>query len=244
MRYKLNPNKPCRECGRNLSYRNRLKGTYMCKKCARKYRAELNEKKLQNNRDKFLAENPDVLPIEGFGDKYLVSDKGDIYRATSTGVKKLKIAKDRYGYYSISLYHEGKRKTLKVHKVVAKAFIPNPYPYVKKIINHKDGVKSNNHVSNLEWCTHKQNSVHAVKTGLIAVGEANKGSKLTEEQVKEICALRGRVTQKELAERFGVSKKLITLIQHKKVWKHVGRSGLKPKRRLLLNRKKKKVNES
>lgn len=224
-------------CKRKLNSRNRLKSARMCKKCGRIYRSELAAKKVLNNTNKFLEAHPDVRMIEGFTDKYMVSDRGKIYRVTVTGVKELKPTVDKSGYHSISLFNEGKRKTLKVHRLVAKAWIPNPYPYVNKIINHKDGHKLNNYFENLEWCTYKQNSRHAVKTGLIPVGEANSNSKLTEADIIEICKAKGRVTQKDLAEKFGVSKKMIILIQQKKVWKHVKRPRIR--RRLLLNRRKK-----
>lgn len=57
-----------------------------------------------------------------------------------------------------------KKKRLKIHRVVCEMFIPNPDN--KPCINHKDGNKYNNHVSNLEWVTYQENTVHAFKTGL------------------------------------------------------------------------------
>lgn len=73
----------------------------------------------------------------------------------------LKLQTDHKGYARVSL---GKRKTLAVHRLVAKSFIPNPQN--KPQVNHIDGNKQNNCVENLEWCTNQENQIHAIKTGL------------------------------------------------------------------------------
>jgi hypothetical protein len=72
---------------------------------------------------------------------------------TSHGYKRLLLADIGFG-----------RKNKSVHRLVAKAFIPNPDEY--DIINHIDGDKENNHYSNLEWCTHLHNITHAINTGV------------------------------------------------------------------------------
>lgn len=64
------------------------------------------------------------------------------------------------GYKVVTLNKE----QLLVHRLVAKHFLPNPYDYLQ--VNHIDGNKENNHVSNLEWCSAKENIEHALKTGL------------------------------------------------------------------------------
>lgn len=68
------------------------------------------------------------------------------------------------GYHQVSLYNNGVRSTKRVHRLVAEAYIPNPEN--KPDINHKDGNKLNNDVSNLEWCTKSENMRHAYDTGL------------------------------------------------------------------------------
>lgn len=71
---------------------------------------------------------------------------------------------DRYGYPCITLNKKSHIKTITIHRLVAKSFISNPEN--KPQVNHIDGNKLNNKVNNLEWCTSKQNTIHAWKTGL------------------------------------------------------------------------------
>jgi hypothetical protein len=68
------------------------------------------------------------------------------------------------GYFIISLCKNNISKTNRIHQLVAQHFIPNPDN--KPCVNHKDGNKQNNNVSNLEWCTHKENMIHAYEIGL------------------------------------------------------------------------------
>ena len=68
------------------------------------------------------------------------------------------------GYYRVGLYKDGKVKTLAMHRLVGKAFIPNPKGY--PCINHKDGNKTNNCVTNLEWCTQSYNMAYNYKIGI------------------------------------------------------------------------------
>jgi hypothetical protein len=93
-------------------------------------------------------------------------------------------------YYSITLSLNKVVHNLKVHRLVALTFIPNPDNL--PCINHKDANKFNNSVENLEWCTHKYNTQHAVKMGLwkAPIGEKNGKAVLTDLEVAEIKSLR------------------------------------------------------
>lgn len=70
----------------------------------------------------------------------------------------------RGGYYVVNLHKDGKSKVHQVHALVAQAFLANPNNL--PVVNHKDGDKSNNHVSNLEWASYRHNNIHALKNGL------------------------------------------------------------------------------
>ena len=69
------------------------------------------------------------------------------------------------GYHRVSLTdRDGKNKSFYVHRLMAVAFIPNPLN--RNEINHKNGIRGDNTLSNIEWCTHSENIQHAVRTGL------------------------------------------------------------------------------
>ena len=93
---------------------------------------------------------------------YEVSTFGNIKRK-KTG-KILAQTKDSRGYPSVTIFDKYGQHTKNVHKIVAETFIPNPEK--KLTVNHKDGNKSNNHISNLEWNTLSENIKHAYKNGL------------------------------------------------------------------------------
>ena len=92
--------------------------------------------------------------------------------------KILKVSIVRGGYCQITLSVNGKPSMKKLHRIVADAFISNPEN--KPQINHKDGNKLNNNVSNLEWCTSSENHIHAFATGLRTshTGQQHQNSKL------------------------------------------------------------------
>jgi hypothetical protein len=104
--------------------------------------------------------------IEGYEGLYEISDVGQVrsldkiipYPNGSKRLYKGKIIKPAIhnGYYAVTLHKNGFKKTLKIHRLVATHFIPNPQNL--PCVNHKDENKLNNHVENLEWCTIKYNS--------------------------------------------------------------------------------------
>jgi hypothetical protein len=81
------------------------------------------------------------------------------------------------GYVSVGFWLESKKiKRKYVHRLVAAMYVPNPEG--KPEVNHKDGVKTNNHFSNLEWVTKSENHYHSHRTGLATVSRVNLGKKL------------------------------------------------------------------
>lgn len=108
-------------------------------------------------------------PVVGYEGLYEVSNLGRVrsmfsyYSRGGVCVKILKLTQS-YGYLTCGLRKHGVWKNFGVHRLVAEAFLPNPEKYTQ--INHKNGLKYDNSVDNLEWCTQKQNVRHAISTGL------------------------------------------------------------------------------
>lgn len=100
--------------------------------------------------------------IQGYNGRYFISSDGQIKN------KYGKILKPwiRNGYYTIGLMVNKKRTNYYVHRLVAEYFLSNP-DQQRDFVNHLDGDKLNNNVSNLEWCTRQENAQHAYETGLL-----------------------------------------------------------------------------
>lgn len=156
---------------------------------------------------------------------YQVSTLGRVRRAISrTCGKEGKILKPaiRNGYPAIDVYDAAtKTKRLRsVHRLIAETFIG---PADGREVNHIDGVRTNNALSNLEYTDRSGNALHSYQTGLQnAVGERNGQAKLTEAQVEEILLMpRHRGQPQQIARHYGVSDTTIRDIWYGRVWGHV-----------------------
>lgn len=152
---------------------------------------------------------------------YYITDDGRVW---SEATKKfLSQQLDKYGYKKVALCSTDLKKgrhRYSVHRLVLENF--NPVPNMDNLyVNHIDGDKTNNNLSNLEWTTPKENIKHAMEHGLRA--KINGAAKLTPEEVVQICelTLEGKMLQKEIAEMFGVCVATIRNIQQKKAWKEI-----------------------
>jgi len=101
--------------------------------------------------------------INGFEDKYLISNKGEVKSLKNNII--LKSFDNKRGYLQVTIQKESKRFARKIHRLVAIHFIPNPLNLPQ--VNHIDGIKTNNNVTNLEWCDNTFNVNHAIKLGLV-----------------------------------------------------------------------------
>lgn len=159
----------------------------------------------------------DIVDYEGL---YQVSNLGNIKREN----RMLNKIKHSAGYLKVILCKNSVTKNCYIHRLVAKAFIPNPDN--KKTVNHKNGIKTDNRVENLEWCTFSENSYHSFRSlgRLGAVGERGGKAKLTEKDVLEIrsCFKNRKYGDTiKLARKFNVSVKNINCIWNRKSWKYI-----------------------
>lgn len=154
---------------------------------------------------------------------YVFSENGQIYRLLD-GLP-MHQTKTSHGYFTVGLREPGKKVATRgyVHRLIAEAFYGPPEEH--QMVNHKNGLKHDNRISNLEWVTSAQNIAHAREIGLnpLSRGEQNGQSVLTEEVVRQIKHLlnSGRYGHRELGRMFAVSHKTVGAIQHGKTWKHV-----------------------
>lgn len=174
----------------------------------------------------------------GFEETHLVSNLGRMksksrpqkHHTGSIFMKRERILKIRpgtafNGYTSIGLTDlTGSQDGHFIHRIVAKTFIPNPEN--KPFVNHKNGIKTDNRVENLEWCTRSENTVHAVLTGLLPVkrGIDCYFNKLTEQQVMEIRSRysNGESTWKIFHSKdYQISYTNIKDIVARRIWTHI-----------------------
>ena len=172
------------------------------------------------------------IKIDGISENYLANDSGEIYSierfykdnsGRKTKSKKIPQFKNIHGYMRVNIFNSilKKRTIQSVHRMILMAF--NPVKNYKELsVNHKNGVRDDNRLENLEWCTQSENIKHS-KIGLsCALGSKNGQAKLNEIQVKEIKKLlRENTAQSFIAKKFNVSTATISSIKNKINWKHI-----------------------
>lgn len=155
-----------------------------------------------------------------FENYYMISDCGNVF---SKHKNKLRLPQKHTDGYLVLLFCVNRiRYTKYIHRLIAEAFIPNPLNLPE--VNHKNGIKTDNRIDNLEWCTHKENVSHAHKTGLIknqVRGIDVNGAKLNEQQVLEIRELSKTMYGKAIAKLYNVKAKTIYSIIRRESWKHL-----------------------
>lgn len=167
---------------------------------------------------------------------YIFNEKETMYEVSDLGIVRNKNSKvilngspDKRGYIMLTLHIDGKSRSTLLHRIVAKTFIPNPDN--KPTVNHKDGNKRNNAVSNLEWATHQENIIHALRTGLRDLrGTRAISNKYSEKQVRDMCELLQKgYSMKDAAELLNVNINLARRILYFGKWAHITKDYTFPK---------------
>lgn len=172
--------------------------------------------------------------ISKFNDEYEISNLGNIRSVhgiitRSNGwkytrlSKQLKPALNQSGYFAGAVCVNKKMIPYVIHRLVAEVFIPNPLNKLE--VNHMNGVKTDNRLVNLEWCTRQENIQHCIDNNLqyVLKGEEIGTSKLTETQVLEIRSkfIPRIYSRVKLAKEYNISEATIKDILYRRTWLHV-----------------------
>lgn len=163
--------------------------------------------------------------IPGYEGRYMVSSSGRIksFVKYNTGKIISERRKNNCGYPSVRLrYAPKKSEQFLVHRLVAKAFIPNSEN--KPFINHKNFIKSDNRIENLEWCTQHENMLYTNEhNGPHSIrGTKNMWAKLNENDVLNIRDLRKQgKSGPQIAQMFNISISHANMVSRKSSWKHL-----------------------
>lgn len=139
--------------------------------------------------------------IENYKGIYQISNLGNL-KNVKTG-KNFKISQNKFGYVEFCLRKNGKAKTIKCHRLVAEAFIPNPNKLPQ--VNHKDENKLNNRMDNLEWCDNKYNSNYGTRGKRIGE-KLSKVLKIPIIQCKNGVKIKVWNSAKEVEETLGIKR--------------------------------------
>lgn len=165
----------------------------------------------------------DVVGYEG---KYQCSNLGNVLSLlrskSNRGIRKMALCMSADGYYQVGLRSVRGKKVHRVHRLIANTFIPNVLN--KPYINHKNGIKTDNRIENLEWCTDSENKLHAYANGLMnREGEKHHLAKLSEKDVLDIRRkyVKNEYGYKRLAKEYSVDQKCIVKIINRENWNHI-----------------------
>lgn len=178
-------------------------------------------------------------PVLGYEGQYEISDMGRLryvpktvmrYRKDTSRSHEVRIkgkttigTVSGHGYAHTKLWKDGESRPVKMHRLVAIAFVPNPYNLPQ--VNHKDGVKTNNKAENLEWCDNSYNQKHANAHGLTnRKGERQNTCKIKEADVLEIREFYSKnptAFRKIYAEKLNITATTVCNIINRKIWKHI-----------------------
>jgi hypothetical protein len=173
-----------------------------------------------------------MKPIKEYEELYFISEEGEVFSKTRKNTLRLKPCRKPNGYLYVTLYKKGNHVKKSIHRLVMENFVPNPNNLPQ--VNHIDGNKTHNHITNLEWCNASENAKHSWNMGNRVFTEKAKESsrknvklalaklkKFTNEDVAIIRELRDSygIGCRRLQRMFSVSKSCIDNILNEKTYK-------------------------
>jgi DNA-binding CsgD family transcriptional regulator len=162
-----------------------------------------------------------MMDIINYENLYFISDDLKFYsypKKTRKGIREIKPWLNKNGYLMIDLVKNKKVTKFLCHRLIAECFIENKNN--KPQVNHINGIKTDNRVENLEWCTVSENRLHAFKTNLQnAKGEKNSSCKLNNKIV--LLIFEDKRNYKEISQQYNISIPTISNIKNKHTWKHL-----------------------
>ena len=170
---------------------------------------------------------PDIYEVSNLGNIKKIPHITDapnqfgVFKTSRKG-KMMSFCKNTYGYLMFRPQQNNKKQVHAVHRLVATAFIPNPKN--KPCVNHKDFDKTNNCVSNLEWVTYRENTLHATQNGVLVSykGRESNLTKYTEEQVRKGYMLcKSGMSQSKAGLIVGMPRPTLASIMQKVSWRHI-----------------------
>lgn len=173
----------------------------------------------------FRAVTPEVLP--GVRMMYCVSNYGRVVNSHTNRILKQQISVSGYPEVMFCL-DNAKLKLMRVHRIEMLTF--NPVPNSDELqVNHIDGNKQNNIITNLEWVSPSENIKHAYNTGLatpnVQYGEANHFAKITKDQAVQICYMlqEDNYTMDQIAQLVGTTYGIVKAIKYGECWQEVSK---------------------
>lgn len=156
--------------------------------------------------------------VKGYEGLYEVSDLGRVRSTPRNGTRGgiLKADRVKHGYDQVRLYQNNEGKVYRVHRLVMLSFHGDS----RLQVNHKNGVKHDNRLSNLEYVTPSENAIHARKLlgNWTKGGESHPTAKLCERDVNRIKSLKGEIPQRDIAREYGISETQVSRIMNGKRW--------------------------
>lgn len=179
---------------------------------------------------KYNGENYKKIITNESGTTYYVSKTGKVI-SKKVHIHELKVFVTDKGYMYVKFTLGKKSRAKFIHRLVAQAYIPNPEK--KPEVNHLDGNKSNNNVSNLEWVTSKENKKHARENDLsrFVSGEDSGSTSLTNKQIEKSCKMmeKNKLPLKEIAKKLNMPVDTLYSIRTKGMWKNISKKYNFPK---------------